>query len=409
MSGLRLVPPPLELTPELGWILVRAFAPTGHEAPKAVDGKAVWTLALELDLDCRIGCRVPLAQLRREVGEVAARLFSESYREAAVFTVVANTVARNVAKIASGIGVDVVFLKSNALLLSGISAVGSRRLSDIDLLVGAEASERLEGALQSAGFSHGGRRVGSHHLAPLSHSSGLTVEVHTLVKHVRLNRGSSWVSAQDLWDGGWLGPLEGLGGSWIPNPSFLAAHTIVHSVVQHWGQAIDYPLLRSVGDLIDLAAAGWPLRAPAEAAPLWLRQERAQGKGGALIALATTLTHADWAETASLAEELGSNLFLRHAVALQCDPDYRNAVKAGGVFWVDRNRSALVALARKLRNRLILDRKALEARYGPADNPLRLIAWRIWRPFDLARKAVGFVRTYLRYRFTRGSRGRGSL
>ena len=409
MSGFRISPPPLAVTPELEWVLLRAFGPLATECKFTVDPKGTWSLAHDLDLDCRIGWRVGQEQLASELDDDTASLFLESYRGVAVWGLLANSVAKEVAGIAVRAGIELIFLKSNALLLTGISEVGARRLSDVDLLVDKGPSLDMQKMLRQAGYAGSSRNTSAHQLSSLTHRSGIAVEVHTSVRHMRTGRGSRWAQAGDLRKGGWLRPLPGMEGCWVPVNAFLAGHAIVHAVVQHWREVGEYPLLRAVGDLLDLAGSAGSLDQLAEAACPWLARECALREGETVVALAKALTAEGAPDCSARQRALESNFFLQHTIASMYNIEYRTAVKATGVFWVDGNRSALVALARKVRNRLILDREALEARYGPADSPLRLIAWRIWRPFDLARKAVGFVRAYLRYRFARGGRGRGPL
>ena len=394
---------------ELLWVLMRAFGTLDWESRRDPNPNEVWRLARDLDIDCRIGWRVVSGRLADELGEEIAGRFVQSYHAAAVEALLANAVAKEISVLAHRAGIQVIFLKSNALLLSGTTAVGARRLADIDVLVLGERYRDLQEVLRGSGFSASGSRDGTHQLSPLLHPSGLSVEVHTCVSHMRLGKGRHWVSARELQEGGWLESLSAPEGYLIPRPEFLAGHAIIHAVVQHWRQVGEYPLLRAVGDLLDLAGSAGSLDQLAEATCPWLARERALREGEAVVALAKALTAEGAPDCSARQRALESNFFLQHTIASMYNMEYRTAVRAAGVFWVDGNRSALVALARKVRNRLILDRKALEARYGPAGNPLRLIAWRIWRPFDLARKAVGFVRGYLRYRFTRGGRGRGPL
>lgn len=395
---LLLVPPQVEVSPELLFVLTRAFSPLTPRGGGTVDPRRVWKLAEALDLSCRIGWRVPRVQLVQELGEDVATLFASRYHDAATSATVINAVTSEVVRHINQAGVPAVLLKSNALVMSGLTGVGARRFIDIDILVPAASAREVHCHLVAQGYRGGRHRDGAHQLSSLFHPAGVMVEIHTHVKHMRLAHGEGWVRFEDLESKGLLRPLPGMAGVRIPSLEFLAGHALIHGVVQHWRQVGDYPLMRLLADLADIKAH-WEGIVPLEEAILpWLVAEQAEVEGQAVTNLMRQLgAGVPWRDGEQI-RKLGDNLFLRHVVATRFDQAYQDAVRAAAALWVDTNLSPAEGLARKLRNRLFLSASSMDQRYRSGNRWIPRALFRFWRPFDLLGKFVWLIARYAFYR-----------
>jgi len=403
--NLRLSPPLLEISPELLWVLTRALAPAAAWPPQPVDPRRAWRLAQRLDLACRIGWRIPRPQLVAEVGEEVASRFTSAYHDAAASAMVINAVAVEVAERLHRAGVAAVLLKSNALALAGYTPVGARRYTDVDVLVAGGQAQRARALLQADGYRCTDRWDGAHQLSSLYHPSRVMVEIHTHVKHMRLMRGGGWAGFEDLQRAGHFRPLAHPTGAMVPAPAFLAGHALIHGLVHHWRQVGDYPLMRLLGDLEDLASH-WGDDPPlAEAVQPWLAAEGVEPQGRAVLELLDLLGAGGGTAAAGHIQRLGDNLFLRHVLACQFDRAYQDAVRAVAMLWVDTNRSWIGAMARKVRNRLLLTDASLARRYGPGGGRGRQALLRLLRPVELLFKFFGLLARYATYRW-RASKSR---
>ncbi len=312
---------------------------------------------------------------------------------------VINAVAVEVAERLDASRVAFVLLKSNALFLAACTMLGARRCMDVDVLIPSNRVHEVRALLLAGGYRAAKGRDGAHQLSPLFHPSGVMVELHTLVKHMRLTPGGGWVCLEDLERAGHLRPLPKFGAGFIPSPSFLAAHALIHGLVQHWRQVGDYPLLRLLGDVEDLSRQ-WENGSPlAESVSPWLAAEAVEAEGRAVFDALDFLANASSAATPDTREKLANNLFLRHVLASRYDAAYRDAVRAAAIFWVDSNRSRTVALARKIRNRLFLTEESTIRRYGPRKGPVGRVLLRLWRPLELVGKSFALLLKYWEYRF----------
>jgi hypothetical protein len=106
--------------------------------------------------------------------------------------------------------------------------------------------------LAAGGFSPSAVHDTRHHLRPLEHPLAGSVEVHVAIPGVRVGRDRSSV-VEDLHRAGLVEPMPGFAGLLVPTTAILAAHAIAHGIGQHGMSPHAYPLLRMVGDLLDLS------------------------------------------------------------------------------------------------------------------------------------------------------------
>ena len=127
-----------------GWR--NALAATASQLTEAGVGVAPIPVA------ARVAARMPYQLLVEEVGEEAAASFREWFEATAIQAGCLRKLCLDVARVASPIGIPVVFLKGLALLLSGAQPPGSRPISDVDILVPSNEAAALQNALIEAGY-----------------------------------------------------------------------------------------------------------------------------------------------------------------------------------------------------------------------------------------------------------------
>ena len=394
---LRFRPPALALTPEIRWMLLRAFGPAGVPGP-ACDPAAALDLARRFELSARIAVRQG-RELGAELGEGAAAGFARDRAHAAAVGLRLMEEVRRVAGVAASLGVPLVCLKFAALEATGVLAAGSREACDVDLLAPAERAGELWRALVAAGFRGSGFPEAEHQLPALVGPQGGVVEIHRHLPGVRLaGAASATLAALDA--AGLLLPLPDLPGRCAaPAPEVLAAHVLVHGLGQHGYWPSSYSLLKMVGDLIDLGVAEG-------AGQGHQGQQGLQGKSifpvpgvpavpGWAVWVSRDVSPAEIAAAGRLIHRLASGEdpagwppgpeeeLLRHILAGRLDSDYAGALRLGLFRRQPSERSRPVQLARAVLGALVLSEAQIAAVYGPPRGRLGLLGRRLARPFDL--------------------------
>lgn len=376
--GQRFAPPPFDLTPEITWVLMRAFGPASVRSPLPLDGEEALSIARALDLGARIAARNDRAVLAAEIGAEAAEELLAIRRAAAAGGLALSASIAEVVTAAENLGLPVVFLKYAALELSGRLLAGSRAAGDVDVLVPSERAQELQQALCGRGYAVAGSEE-EHQLPALVHPRFGAVEVHRSILGLRLD-GVRSASYSDLAERKLLEALPAkhlLDSATIPVRSVLAAHAIVHGIGQHGGQPRAYPFLKMVADLLDL---GVELQAKAEIAT-WLSSDVSGEEIAALFELANELA----AGRPRTDGERGAAVLLRHALLGAFDAEYRQALKLE--FFAaapsDRERSLLA----RVRAALFLSDRQIDAIYGAPPSRLGYFGRRVARPFDLVLRA----------------------
>lgn len=256
MSSWPLVVPPVKaLSAELRYVLLRAFGPRAAVAG-VVEPALVRSLARGLDLAGRIGARVPLEQLARELDRATAvSLFQQQALQAAQAEARARHVDRVVA-VAAQEGTPVALLKGAALERLGLVAPGGRRAGDADLLVPKGAARGLQQRLLAAGWSTLGLPGYAHQLAPLRDRDGLVLELHVSLPGLRKPGQARDADFECLAEAGLLGPgPRQPGRAHTPVLALARGHALVHGLWQHGLQPQAYPPARVLADAQDLGLA----------------------------------------------------------------------------------------------------------------------------------------------------------
>lgn len=250
LQGIRFKPPPLELSIDLRWLLMRAFGPPGQAVDRP-DGDNTGRLARESGLAPRLSQRTPLELLKDELGR-AAGLVAAGSRQALQHAIAYESIAETVAQAGADLGARIVALKGFALHAAKISAPGSREVGDIDLLLDPAVGLELHSHLASSGFEANRGPANDQHLPPLAAPGWGVVDLHFAIRGVEGEKGK-WLGASDVLDR--VGSSVTATGVWVPDRALLAAHAISHCIEQHSLSPNPYPLLRAVGDLLDLLPA----------------------------------------------------------------------------------------------------------------------------------------------------------
>lgn len=208
--------------------LVAGFVPNAARAAAASRAPiAIWQRVLALE-----SCGAWLDRARRRSPALAQLLvpadplLRASSADALRAGLVAMQQLSAISDVAATVQVPVLALKGAARLLGG-EAAGTRTMSDIDLLVGAEGAEVLHAALRERlGYTPDEPGTPGRHLPALIPRAGLPVEIH----HRLTDSGSNTLERR-MWSGSRPAAVGAL--IRIPDATALAMHALDHAVVVH--------------------------------------------------------------------------------------------------------------------------------------------------------------------------------
>ena len=375
------------------WVLARAFADPDAPAPAVDDPGLTFPLAQQLNLDARIGARIPEHTFQAEVGpEVAHRFLLARFVCETRNQQLLNQI-RTLADLAQRRNVPLCLLKGSALVVRGVAK--GRWVSDCDILVAASDAQRLFAALIAYGWAPEAAPPPSHHLPHLTAPGG-SIEVHIALPALRANPRGNWVDFETLATRSLLAPA---GTHFppvllIPDREVLAAHAIAHTLRQHRFAPDAYPFLRLLADLADLGVQGSTLQAffRATGFELELPQREAEAVMGLTRAL-TTSEGMDWDSHGNATPE---GVLLAHFVAGALDPNYRQSLKFRAVLAKPTNRDPIVGHLRTLWRTIWLTDRQVELIYGVQKSRHHLWVRRLARRFDLLARSVRVFRAALR-------------
>jgi len=314
-------PPRVDLPPAFSWALEAAFATASDPLPPPpVPRHHLEDLLQETGLWPAIASRLAHPAIRRHLDPSLDALAIRQRAIVAEGTLRAFVTIRQVRQVADRHGIPLVFLKGAALHLAEWVSPCGRPLADVDVLAPASLAPRLHSLLAAEGYRRLGPSLSRHHLDPLGHPVGLPVEIHLLLPGCsppeapgrplrfedldRLERAAP-ASRHDPW-------------TRIPAPDVLAAHLVVHGMLDHGLRPDRYPPWRW---LLDLAALP-----PEAASDRWIRWTvLPQGSGLAIDAL---LHHLRRPSGEALPGDPEARRLFLHLAAATLDPDYRLALKA---------------------------------------------------------------------------------
>jgi hypothetical protein len=324
-SGIRFSPPDTlpagALVSDVRWVLLRAFAPFSFPAPAA--GPGVVDLAAALGVEARIGARVPVAALSREVGRVAAARLLQA---AALVRGREETLASLLPRLAEGAtahALPMTFLKFAALHAAGRLQAGSRPAADLDVLVPPHRLDDVRALLADLAFRKvEGVEADPHQIEPQMDAERRVIEIHRWIPWL-VAPGHGRATHAALLASQALVPLPGaLAPATRPRDFLLAAHAIAHGVAQNGFFPDRYPFLRSLADLVDLSAAGVP---EGSAVFPWLAHAVSPEEAAACLDLARRLSAG---EVPPFETKAPAGALLRHALWGALETRYRSALRA---------------------------------------------------------------------------------
>jgi len=347
-------------------------------------------LAERLDLASRIGARVPRQVLVAELGEEVADLFRRRFHQVAASLLVLELGCRELAAAATALDIPVILLKGMALWMSGRMAEGLRPVSDIDALVPAGSANRLQAELVRRGWIAAEIPAAEHQLPPVASPRGAVVEVHLMVRGVRMGEGRASAGAEDLIRAGLVEALPQLEGNCsAPVEELLMAHALVHGLAHHL--------------LADLQTLDWDAERWREfeaGGYRWIARDVSPEAVSAARELSDRLGAGE-APLELLAEESDAGLLLRHMVAGGLDEHYRRSLRFSALSRPLGAGSRAVTVGLTLVRSLWLSRAQVEILYGRPRTTLGYWGWRLWRPVDAVIRAVRYGASWVRLRLNR--------
>jgi len=384
----RFRPPHLALDRETRWCLLRAFGPAHQPVEREpLDPSRVLAVTAPLSAGARIAARIPLAVLQAELGPDAARqlLITQALTQAVTSRLL--NVAREVATCLESLGARGALLKGTALVATGTADAASRSITDLDVLVTSETAQELQRILRERGFTPWDVPPTEHHAVPLSRGKSDMIELHSALLGVRLNPGDRWADLPALEAAGRIVPLVGWPASIVvPDRDVMLAHILVHGLAQHGLSPDKYPLARMLQDLVDLGFQGIGDRdlervGAMIADDVSIRELRAtRDLCAALVAGNPSLPRVEASD---------ATLLLRHVLAGALDPPYTQALRLRSI--AEFPSSGVRGAIRMFTGAIWLTRGQIDVIYGPQRSWAGYALLRLWRPFDLVRRAIRYA------------------
>jgi hypothetical protein len=366
-------------------MLLRAFGPPGTPFREAVEPVAALSAARRFEVSPRVAARQGRARLAAELGAETAAVFQRDLTTAAAQGLRIEALLRDIATVAVEREIPLVLLKFAAMEAAGSLAPGARTACDLDLLVPPRRADELQAALLARGFRSSGLPESEHQLPALVHPAGGVLEVHRLMLGVRPDAGASATVAA-LERSGLLEPAPGLPpGCFLPAREAQMAHALVHGIGQHGFWPDSYPLLRTLGDLIDLGFHDEAAAPLSQRAAGLVARDVAPEEAEAVRDLCRSLA-AGAAGDDLLGREGNAAVLLRHILAGRLDANYAAALRLSLFREQPSDRTPAVRMVRTALATVFLTRAQIDAIYGRPRRPLGYLGRRLARPFDLLRR-----------------------
>ncbi|MCK6684968.1 MAG: nucleotidyltransferase family protein [Thermoanaerobaculia bacterium] len=332
-------------------------------------------MARRLSLDARIGARTPADVLLKDLGQDGAASIRDTYRRTAGTVLLLERTAADLTTLAREEGFEAVFLKGLALQLTGVSAIGSRGIGDIDLLLPSRKLASYEKRLTNLGWRVTDQPDHEHQTPPIVSPHGVMVELHDRILGTRPAATAQSFRYEDLLKSGLArsaGTFQGL----VPVDSVLFAHLVVHGIAQHGGSPGSYPLFRLVADVADVLDARG--RGSFEGVFGLIERDVSREEFDALLELVERLCAGNW--KAGLTPQ--AKAILDHFIAGTLDSEYRDALRLS-FDTIPTDQPAWLQRAESVWRAVVLTRGQIDSIYGPPDGNLGYLGRQVWRPLDL--------------------------
>lgn len=398
-TGIRFRPPNLQGSPEIDWVLLRAFGPPSIRVGSAgeLDRQTACDIAQKLSLMARIRTRTPRETLEVEVGSESIELFDRDTVLNTGMELQHEQVCRDLARLASELSIPVIWLKGMALRLMQATLPGSRRTGDIDILVPRESGARLYETLLESGCEPSGIRAPEHHLSMLQHALGSAIEIHHEIDGIRFNS-RTYAAAEECFERNLAIEAEEVPqGTFLPAESLLVAHLLTHGLSHH-GQAPEaYPAFQLIADLQDLGFGQVEGKSVARESIAWVAGDVSGEEVSAVVDLLRRLSAGETSSEIIIATSNAATV-LRHWLAGSLDPDYLNSLKLGRRLEGRGDRNRPLEIVRTAWRAVWLSNNQVEILYGRPSTAIGYLGWRLWRPFDLVGRTLSSAAAWLRLR-----------
>ena len=353
---------------------------------------------LGVDLAGRIWERTPRSILVKELTPDQLEEFEARFHASVALSLRHQEVARRVVEIAADENAQVLLLKGLALQLGGYSPPGSRLAADVDLLLSPVCTESVFQRLLEEGSQSLDLPAEPHHLRPLRHPLGSTVELHLHLRGVSLG-GARMATLPDCVGSDHCVPVpEFADGACIPSRELMIAHLLVHGVGQHGSAPESYPMVQLLGDLQDLGVGkdGFSLSGNLQLLE-WVGASVSQQE---VVAVEELLGLLESGELPSriLEGSRPSSILLRHIVAGQVREDYRQSLKLGRQLGTAAGPRSMRTTLRNAGRALWLTDGQVDIIYGPSKSRFGYLGWRLWRPIDLLARSAKSAWSWLKVR-----------
>jgi len=312
------------------------------------------------------------------------------------------TLVRHLGSVAEKLGIRFVVLKGAALHVRKLVRVDERPMRDLDILLPAGDAVRLKDELVSQGWKASDLPRGEDHHPPLLHPTWPALELHDQLSGLSRD-GKSWVTFDDLDEGGALDPLPAVGPSaLVPTREFLAAHAIAHGFFHHGLLPLGYPLQRVFDDLRALGVLETPddefLAGPGR----WMRRGLSPEEILMVLHLARRLARGE--DVAAESPPTPESRLLEHVQRSATDPLYREALRLRTFRgFAGTGPNSARSLVTSVGNVLFVTRDQVDRIYGGPDHEWGYPLRQILRPFDLVLRVGRYSLAWLRLRARGGA------
>jgi hypothetical protein len=377
MKPLIFTPPRVPIDADLAWLLRAAFASdVSASLPKS--SEHVLQMARALQLSGRVAARFGAQRGSSSWGTVSQD-FSEDYYANVAKEALLVQGQRQIAELAEPLQIPVVVVKFGGLRLTGALARGARVAADLDILLPKASAREFWRALLRAGFQRTNTNEYPHQLEALVDPYGAVIDLHLYLPGVIVEKGG-FATADQLIAHGLVSRASGA--ILVPSAGVLAAHAIVHALVQNRSTPQTYSPMRMLSDVMDLRRL--------EPAVLL------HATGFLAPELGTTCETLERL-CASLAEGVfdapsfegkSEQTLLWHCLAARLDFDYAERLRAAGLANKFRDGSGAAEIVRYIADLVYPAEGALDFLYGPATGAFGRVRRRLLRPLDLAVRAA---------------------
>lgn len=390
-------PPFVDIPPGVAGALDMAFGPVDEKLFCESDGDVV-EAAQRMVLSGRIASRWPSQILEGLLDSEGTEACRQDLRRTALAELRAEAIVETISVAAHSLNMPVVFLKGAAMVMEDLVLSGSRGLVDVDVLAPEGREHQLQDRLKADGcIEPKDLPSGEHQLQVLAHPLGLAVEVHLCLRGVRAPSGDS-MTFSDLRENSSIRLLPGLPGeASVPSHDLLLAHALVHGLAQHGLNPKSYPMLRFVGDMVDLNLVGSLESGEFERWKALVEQDVSLVEIEALSDMCRRLQSGDGTKTIWTGND-GAALMLRHLVLGAVDAEYRDSLRLRSLASVLPSRGRGATLMRTVWGATILTRGQIEAVYGTPSSRWGYWFYRLYRPFDLAKRTFHYAMAAIKAR-----------